>query len=552
MKERRKKGKKQAPAAAAESRPAQARLAERVQAFAASPQGRYGIPLAILLVTLLVGAWTFDPKLSLSGDNTEFISLARSLAQGEGLSHINSPDPQPATKYPFAFPLMLAPLVWLSPDGWVPMKWLVLMLFALAMPVFYWLAKERLGVLPALCAVALCLTTGSSYLTTEPGGHIFGPLLLHYAHQVMSEVPYLTFSLLGLLLVERGAQRAGLARNYWLIGGFACVLWAYYIRSVGLVLVAAMLVYLLLLRRDYRRTLILGIAAFALWLPWTLRNRAVGGGGVYFKQLLMVNPYYPDQGMLDFGGLVERIASSSTIYLTKILPATLVPSFEATGSFLNPVSLLLIGLMVYAAVLCITRRQDLLLFVYAVFFLGTVVLWPWQGDRFLVPIVPLLIFFAIRVVMDLVDRLEKFDLRWVGTTAALVVFAWMLAGNGSRVRNLAEFTRSDYPPAWRNYYQAGQWLRTHAPEGAVVLCRKGYWMYIVSGRPCAGFPFEAPEAVVAHMEREQVDFVVVESLGFRQTRDFLVPAINAHPERFQVLWQRSDPPTYILRFLRQD
>ncbi len=120
MKARRKKEKKQAEAAAAEPQTPQPKFGERVQAFAASAQGRYGIPLAILLVTLLMGAWTFDSKLSLSGDNTEFISLARSLAQGEGLSHINSPDPQPATKYPFAFPLMLAPLVWLSPDGWVP------------------------------------------------------------------------------------------------------------------------------------------------------------------------------------------------------------------------------------------------------------------------------------------------------------------------------------------------------------------------------------------------------------------------------------------------
>lgn len=549
MKARRKKEKKQAPAAEAEPQAAQPKFAERIQAFAALPQGRYGIPLAILLATLLMGAWTFDPKLSLSGDNTEFISLARSLAQGEGLSYINSPDPQSATKYPFAFPLMLAPLVWLSPDSWMPMKWLVLILFALAMPVFYWLTRERLGVLPALCAVALCLTTGKSYLTTAPGEYIFGPLLLHYAHQVMSEIPYLTFSLLGLLLIERGAQRAGLTRNYYLLGGFACTMWAYYIRSVGLVLVAAMLAYLLL-RRDYRRTLVLGAAAFALYLPWTLRNRAVGGGGVYFKQLFMVNPYYPDQGMLDFGGLVERIVSSSTTYLTQILPATLFPAFEGSPSLLNPVSLLLIGLMIYATLLCIKRRQDLLLFIYAVFFLGTVILWPWQGDRFLVPIVPLLIFFAVRVVMDLVDRLEKFDLRWIGTTAALVIFTWMLTGNSGRVRNLAEFTRSDYPPAWRNYYQAGQWLKDQAPQEAIILCRKGYWMYIVSGRRCVGFPFDDPEAVIAHMERERVDFVVVESLGFRQTQTHLVPAIQKYPERFEVLWQNQDPPTYVLRFRR--
>jgi len=501
-------------------------------------------------VTLILGIWTFDPKLSLSGDNTEFITLARSVAQGKGLIHINSPDPQPATKYPFAFPLMLAPLAWLSPDGWVAMKGLVLVLFALGMAALYLLVKERLGVLPGLCAVALSLTTGKSYLTTDAGGYVFGPLLLHYAHQVMSEVPYLAFSILGLWLAERGMRTAGLGRNYWLLGGFACVMWTYYIRSVGLVLMAAVLVYLLL-QRDYRRALIFGGAAFVLWLPWTLRNRAVGGGGVYFKQLVMVNPYYPDQGLLDFGGLVDRIAGNATVYLTQILPATLLPAFDGAESVWHPIPLLLIGLMVYATVLCVKRRQDLLLFVYTAFFLGSVVLWPWTGDRFLVPIVPLLIFFAVRVVLDLLDRAAKLGQRTAGMVVALAILAGMLVSNSGRVHALAQFTRSDYPPSWRNYYQAGQWLKARTPEAAVVLCRKGYWMYIVSGRVCVGFPFDDPEVVIAHMEREKVDFVVVESLGFRQTRDFLVPAINAYSERFQILWQKSDPPTYVLRFRRE-
>ena len=62
-------------------------------AFSDGVQGRRLIPVFIALCALLVGIWTFDPKLSLSGDNTEFITLARSLAQGEGLVHLNDPNP---------------------------------------------------------------------------------------------------------------------------------------------------------------------------------------------------------------------------------------------------------------------------------------------------------------------------------------------------------------------------------------------------------------------------------------------------------------------------
>ena len=215
-----------------------------------TPRAQFGIPLFVVVATFLLGIWTFDDKLSLSGDNAEFITLAHSLAQGEGLLHINSPDPQPATKYPFGFPLLLAPLAWAFPGDWVPMKAWVLVLFALGMGILYQLAKERVGTVPGLAVVVLSVVLGKSYLTNGPTGTAYGPLLLHYSHQVMSEVPYLTFSLLALWLVEQGVGREGLKGNWWLVGGFACTIWAYYIRTAGIALVAAVGVYLLL-RRDF-------------------------------------------------------------------------------------------------------------------------------------------------------------------------------------------------------------------------------------------------------------------------------------------------------------
>ncbi len=62
------------------------------------------------VVALALSAWTFDPKLSLSGDNAEFITLARSVAAGHGLKYINDPTRPVSSKYPFGLPLMLAPL----------------------------------------------------------------------------------------------------------------------------------------------------------------------------------------------------------------------------------------------------------------------------------------------------------------------------------------------------------------------------------------------------------------------------------------------------------
>ena len=59
-----------------------------------------------------------------------------------------------------------------------------------------------------------------------------------------------------------------------------------------------------------------------------------------------------------------------------------------------------------------------------------------------------------------------------------------------------------------------------------------------------------PEEVLAHMERERGDYVVLESLGFPQTVQHLVPVVNEYRDRFEALWQDQTVPTYVLRFLK--
>ena len=177
---------------------------------------RRAVPLTLFVLSLAVGVFCFDDKLSLSGDNTEFIILARSLAQGDGMTLINFPTPRVATKYPFGFPLMLSPLAALfeptSASGmtdWVAMKWLIVLSFAAAIVVLYYLVCDQWG-RPAAAAVAALTMTN--------------PLLVDYGHQVMSEVPFLLFSLLALLCLERGVRRREIAGNYWLLTGFAAMM----------------------------------------------------------------------------------------------------------------------------------------------------------------------------------------------------------------------------------------------------------------------------------------------------------------------------------------
>lgn len=490
--------------------------------------------LGLGLLAFLLAAWTFDPKLALSGDNTEFMTLARSLVQGQGLSYISLPDPKPATKYPFGFPLMLAPLEWLAPGNWAAMNWLVVLFFAASIPVIYLLAREPLGRLPALLVALWCATL---------------PLLLDFSHQVMSEVPYLFFSLLSLWLIERSLkEEEGIRGNYWFIGGFAAMMWSYYVRSAGIVLVGAIFLYLLLQRR-FRQSLVLGGGAVLVALPWSLRNSAIGEEMSYFRQLISVNPYFPEQGTVDLAGLLERVQFNAQAYLSRILPQIFWPTETGNGAPL--VSAILVGLVFYATIVCIRRRQHLLLPLYAGLYIALVLMWPsqWTDARFLAPLTPVLIFLAVLAAADLLEK--RPHLRLPGMVVAGAFLAGVLVLNLGALNRLAQAGKGDYPPAWRNYYAAGQWLKANTPADAVICCRKDYWLYIVADRPCMVYPFKEPAEILASMEQHGVDYVVVDQLGFSSTPRFLVPAIQQYPERFEILWQQPNPDTFVLRLLPQ-
>ena len=508
---------------------------QRLERALESRRAHWAVPLVVALLAFTLSAWTFDAKLSLSGDNTEFITLARSLAQGEGLTYVNQPQPRPATKYPFGFPLMLAPLAADETEraapamDWIAMKWLVVCLFAVSMAAVHMWLRVLLGAVPAAIGAALCATN---------------PLLVEYSHQVMSEIPYVLFSALSLLALARAWPESGQSGSIkWSLLGFATIMWAYHVRSFGIVLVAALILFLLQ-RRNWRQALIVSAASAAAALPWILRNRAVGGGGFYIKQLFQVNPYQPELGYLDTAGFLSRLGDHVLWNLGQEIPAALVPHLAAGQAPQRLVAVALVGIGIYALVLCLRRRRFLLPVAYTALSLGLVFAWPWVDKRFLLPLVPLFVFFLLYAGCQLLERIPAA----IGPPVVVAVLVLVLAANAAGLAQLRSASQAPHPPWWHNYYEAGLWLRNHGDPGQIVACRKPFWMHVVSGLPTIVYPFKAPAEAVETMHKRKVAYVVVDQLGFPQTQRFLVPAIGEHRQRFRGLWHAPSPDTYVLSF----
>ena len=128
----------------------------------------------------------------------------------------------------------------------------------------------------------------------------------------------------------------------------------------------------------------------------------------------------------------------------------------------------------------------------------------------------------------------------------------MIFGQLPGVMNLAAYSRLDYPPVWSGYYSAGKWLNDHASSDALVVCRKPYWMYVVSGLKSINFvfPFEDTSAVLSYLDQKNTDYIVIESLGFPQTSQYLIPTVQEHRENFNMVWSDTTKGTYVLKYLQ--
>lgn len=483
----------------------------------------YFLP-ALGLCGLLMGIFLFDANLSLTGDNAQFINLGRSLADGYGLAETIEGEPIPHTKYPFGFPILLAITHILFPANLIALKSLVLLLYAISIPLTYLLIREFAAPPMALGASALCLVS---------------PHLLDYSHQVMSEIPFLLFSLIALILLHRAQKSSTLST---LALAIIAIIAAYYIRSAGIILIGTGIIFFAL-HKKWKEAGLIATGSLLLALPWQIRNTSLGGND-YINQLLSINPYRPEEGMLTFTALIERIIANLEIYGIHIIPQIFVPTFTSTNYF---VGLVFSGLILYALIVGLIKRH--LLIVYLTCYLGLYILWPqvWTDTRFLIPAIPIFLYAILTSMDELLQLLARALKKTVSRAGTVLFFLFLLGSNIFATNNLAQRT-GQLPPNWRTYFAAAEWIKNNTEPYVKIACRKPYLLNAIANRKATIYAWKTPDQVIAEFEKKGINIVVIDQIGYRSTPEFLVPAIQAHENRFQILHIVRNPDTYVLKF----
>jgi hypothetical protein len=510
-----------------------------------SQERRFSIPprtvlLLCLLVFLVLALLSFDPKPFLGGDNATYILLAKGMLQGKGFRDIWAPGMPAHTQYPFGFPLLLTPFVGLFPNSVVPIKLFILALALASLWLVWVLGKDAWPDEERLFLAALLALS---------------PALIEFSHWELSEVPYLCVSFLALFLLQ-GREGEWKDWRFWL--GVIAMAFAYHIRTAGIALVVSLPVYLILRRRWASFGITLA-GLFLLLFPWALRNRGVSHQGGYIQQLLLKDTYNPALGYTGISDLISRFGANLKIYALQVVPGFLFPGLgEAqAGGIVTLIGFLLVLLCLWGLIVQIRRKLGLIP-IYLVCYLGVALLWPsvWSDRRFLLPVLPLILAVFITGCFSLSGVLWKQKPKVIGIV--LIAFSGLMALRANiavipgQVNDNLAYIRGDefagYPEPWVTFFQAADWVKEHSGPEAIVVSRKPTLFCLRAGRQSFIYPFSPnPDTVLDAIKSNHADFIVVDPFG-GTTQRFLIPAIQPHvPERFEVVYQTSEPATYVLK-----
>jgi len=175
--------------------------------------------------------------------------------------------------------------------------------------------------------------------------------------------------------------------------------------------------------------------------------------------------------------------------------------------------------------------------------------WPklWTGLRFLVPVLPLLVVLFFDGSLRLWGTLAERARIWKRGGAILVAL-WIILGLKNQVE-LARGVRA-YPPVWDAYFRAAAWIRQYTKPDDLIVDRKAALLAYATDRRVVSFPRESdPKRMLAWMEKEGVDYVLVPEIPYDDIQRYLIPAISAEQRRFYPAFEVEEPYTVLLCLL---
>lgn len=489
----------------------------------------------------------FDSRVDMNGDNVSYYALSGALAQGKGYVNTIDPAELPFSYFPPGYPLLLVPFRCFT-DSVVFLKvlngiclWVSLLLWWMILATFGSAAADPKVARP-LAFVTLLFVA-------------LHPNLLYYAMIMMSEMPYLLLATVALWLLTQ-LDKAELHQPWRVPKAYLLVwvlVWAFHVRTQGVILLAGLLGYALMGR--YWRFSGFVFGGFLLGiLPWMLRNRWHGlPTSDYLSKMWVVNTWRPEEGMLNFGELFRRFFETQHMLLTKALPESILPflsvNYKVPPSFWSYVGVGCLLFVLGYGLWYFLPKYRYFVWAYFLAMMGIIGLWaaPSQA-RYVTTLIPMLqAAWMYGLFLLLWHGLGRWpSIHRLIPYGLLVLLPLFIISAHKRYKQ----AHNTYKPAFMHYLAVANWAKEHLPSHTIVACRKPALFHIHSGTYAVRYAYDKPKSLISNLLQQKVDYVLLDALGYSSTRLYLYPTIEAYPQLFTVVL-RSATPTYFLRFNRE-
>ncbi len=488
----------------------------------------------ILFLIILIHIFAFNQALSTNGDNARYMIYAKSLIKTGGFLRIYLPIDRPVIADPVGLSLILFPIYLIFGMNIISMKLLVFLCFIGSLILTYVVFKQFVD---KRIAIIITILFGSH------------PYIVQYSSMVMTEVPYIFWSLFALWLLLKYEQSDKIHIGY-LIFATAAIFMTYLTRAIGAGFTVAVFFYFLvkvnwplyiknkdlsfLRALEFKKLVLICLSIFFVFLGWQLRSQSIGGTSQaqIFTNLNIIENV-----------LTKSLPDFWQVFAQNIFADQMVRwKYETVGLKWVLVSIITLLGLCYS----FYRKEIVAFYSFFVMFiliLGYRSLSPLVFSRYLIPFTPFLIYFLYAGIRFVFTLFKKESLNKLGILAGWITLYLILMSNFSGASYYIQKAHRGtvYPIAEANYIECARWAGENLPPDAIVTSRKEAIFYIFSElrgfKHTTSYMKYSKEWETERLEtfkKNNTSYLILDTFNSTTIRN-IFPILRNHPNKFKLV-----------------
>jgi hypothetical protein len=481
---------------------------------------------ALILLFVVVGWWGRARGFETRQDDSSYMILAEALLDGRYDEAWLTASP-PHVKYPPGYPAELAAWKTIVGDSNGRLVAMSMLAMAATLLLTYAAAFRLFGPWVAVLSLAALASN---------------PMVLQFAGEVASEPAYMALTMLALVLPLK--PRPG----WWpvLVIGAAAAL-ASINRAIGLALIAAVILYWLTQRRWSAAaiTALAGGVPILAWILWSIQVPSTGDGAYIADAAAMYTE-------TDADALRYIIGRALYYTTTGLLWALAFPAIPGTPAE-NAAGLLLVLAGLAAGLTAFVRKWRIAA-AYVLFYGGILLLW-FISERFLLPLLPLIVPWMLAGLAIIGRRVgRRLDVALPALVAGLLVVGGIMRSAPFLSNRAGCDVDGRYAVGsclttdQASFFEALAWVEANIPDDAVIFSAKPEPLHLFTRNrsvPVGSVLNGPPEEFGARLRAAGVEYVLAGSLQSVEPRS-LARAIRDSCTEFDVAGA-FPPRTYLFR-----